>query len=53
MEKHKTENGKIIIGLIEMVGFVGNNGTNQEVKAKVDTGATRSSIDIKLASKLN
>jgi len=53
MEKHKTENGKIIIGLIEMVGFVGNNGTNKEVKAKVDTGATRSSIDIKLASKLN
>ena len=46
-------NGKIIVGLVEKVGFVGNNGTNQEVEAKIDTGATRSSIDIKLASKLN
>ena len=53
MEKHKIVNGKIIIGLIEKVGFVGNNGTSQEVEAKIDTGATRSSIDIKLASKLN
>ena len=53
MEKHKTVNGKIIINLIEMVSFVGSDGTNQVVEAKVDTGATRSSIDIKLASKLN
>lgn len=53
MEKHKTVNGKIIVGLIEKVGFAGRNGTSQEVEAKVDTGATRSSIDIKLASKLN
>ena len=53
MEKHKTVNGKIIVGLVEKVGLVGSNGTSQEVEAKIDTGASKSSIDIKLASKLN
>lgn len=53
MTVYEKINGKVIIGLIEVVGFIGNNGNNQDVKAKIDSGATRSSIDIKLASKLN
>ena len=53
MEKHKKVNGKIIVGLTEKIGLVSNNGSNKVTVAKIDTGATRSSIDIKLASKLN
>jgi hypothetical protein len=53
MKKHKKVDGKIIVGLTEKIGFVGNNGDNREITAKIDTGATRSSVDIKLASKLS
>ena len=53
MEKHKKVNGKITVGLTEKIGLMSSNGSNKEVVAKIDTGATRSSIDIKLASKLN
>ncbi len=52
MERHAKVDGKVIVGLTEKVSFVSSNG-NKEVTAKVDTGATRSSIDTKLASKLN
>jgi hypothetical protein len=52
MEEHNKVNGKIIVGLTEIVKLI-NNGKEIEVPAKVDTGATRSSIDIKLASRLN
>jgi hypothetical protein len=45
--------GKSIIGLIEKVSLLTKEGTQKEVDAKIDTGATRSSIDIKLASKLS
>jgi len=53
MNNHSMVNEKITIGLIENVSFKSNNGSDKEVIAKIDTGATRSSIDIKLASKLN
>lgn len=53
MEKHAKVNGNIIIGLTENIELISNNGGNKQVVAKVDTGATRSSIDIKFASKLN
>lgn len=53
MKKHAKMNGDIIVGLTETISLVSNDGKVQDVMAKIDTGATRSSIDIKLASKLN
>ncbi len=43
---------KMIIGMIEEVELIGNNGVNERLIARIDTGATKSSIDYKLASKL-
>ena len=42
-----------IIGLTEKVMVLGNNGHKKEVVAKIDTGATKSSIDVNLAANLN
>ena len=42
---------KKIIGLIEMVTIIGQTG-KEEVKAKIDTGADRSSVDLELAAKV-
>tara|TARA_B100000315_G_scaffold201270_1_gene193683 strand:+ start:302 stop:664 length:363 start_codon:yes stop_codon:yes gene_type:complete len=53
MKRHAKVNGNIIVGLTENVSFKSNNEADKEVEAKIDTGATRSSIDIKLASQLN
>ncbi len=53
MEEHKKVNGKIIVGLTENVTLVASDGKSMDVPAKIDTGATKSSIDVKLASKLN
>ncbi len=50
-KKYKTYNGKIIIGLSENIIIKGPEGT-KEVAAKVDTGATKSSIDSSLAAYL-
>ena len=50
--KHRKVDGKIIVGLTEDIELLSENGNSKEVTAKVDTGATKSSIDIKLASKL-
>jgi len=52
-KKHKRYNGKTVIGLSEEVVLIGKNNTKKSVVAKIDTGATRSSIDIKLAGQLN
>jgi hypothetical protein len=41
----------IIVGLTESIAFT-DNGNNKEVIAKVDTGATKSSIDSNLAEQL-
>ncbi|MBD3209668.1 ATP-dependent zinc protease [Candidatus Woesearchaeota archaeon] len=43
--------GRIIIGMIEDVEIT-NNGAKEQLRARVDTGATKSSVDYKLASKL-
>src|SRR3989344_7592476 len=53
MEERKKVNGKIIVGLTENVTLVAGDGQSMDIPAKIDTGATKSSIDIKLASKLN
>lgn len=42
---------KTIVGLLERVKL-NNNGTDMEIIARIDTGATKSSIDLSLASKL-
>lgn len=44
--------GKKLIGLIEKVGFYKKDGGIVELKAKVDTGADSTSIDITLAKEL-
>ena len=43
---------RTIIGLKESIIVYGNDGLSKEVLAKIDTGATKSSIDITLASEL-
>lgn len=52
MEEHERVNGKTIVGLTENVKIISSQGIFEEVVAKVDTGATKSSIDTKLATKL-
>ena len=42
---------RIIIGMIEEIE-VTNNGSRERLQARIDTGATKSSIDYKLASTL-
>ena len=42
-----------IIGLIEEIEIFGSNGNNKKIQARIDTGATRSSIDKELAEQLN
>lgn len=49
--KYKTYNSKIIIGLAENIKIDGPEGS-KDVMAKIDTGATKSSIDSKLAAEL-
>ena len=46
-------NGRIIVNLTEPISLISKSGKLKKVMAKIDTGATRSSIDIKLATKLN
>ena len=43
---------KVILGLIEHVAVYGSKGREAEVLARVDTGATSSSIDYTLAGEL-
>ena len=42
---------KTIVGLLEIVKL-SNDGKDEEIIARIDTGATKSSIDLSLASKL-
>ncbi|MAG91665.1 hypothetical protein CMO83_03245 [Candidatus Woesearchaeota archaeon] len=51
MGEYKTLNGKILIGLTEKVNIEHDNG-KKNVIAKIDTGATKSSIDTNLAAEL-
>ena len=43
---------KIIIHIREQITILGRNGSDKTLMAKIDTGATRSSIDTRLASEL-
>jgi hypothetical protein len=43
---------KVILGLTEEITLIGNNGETKEIVARIDTGATASSVDIRLAAKL-
>ncbi|MFH1506575.1 MAG: RimK/LysX family protein, partial [archaeon] len=43
---------KIVIGLTEQVKINNKNDEEEELIARIDTGATKSSIDLNLASKL-
>jgi len=47
--KYKT---KTIIGLVEPVKITGPSGKSRTVLARIDTGATKSSIDVRLAALL-
>ena len=51
MGKYKILDGKIVIGLAEKVNIF-SDGTKKNVISKIDTGATKSSIDTSLASEL-
>ena len=48
---HEIINGRTIVKLIESVKLLSVDGY-KDIDAKVDTGATKSSIDTKLATKL-
>src|SRR3989344_8017845 len=51
MGGYKKRNGRIVIGLTEKVR-VHNGRSRKPVIAKIDSGATKSSIDTNLAAKL-
>ena len=43
---------RYILGLIEKIVVLGNNGEKEELMARIDSGAITSSIDLNLAKKL-
>ena len=45
-------NDKIVIGYTEHIHIYGPEGKDMKVEARIDTGATKSSIDSSLAAKL-
>ena len=45
-------NGKTIIGLVEPIVIITGNGKNRTFRSKIDTGASKSSMDISLQKKL-
>ena len=51
MGKYRVLNGKVVIGLAEKVNIYCDGG-RKNVIAKIDTGATKSSIDTNLAAEL-
>ncbi len=44
---------KVIIGLTEKVTIYGKGDLKKQVRARIDTGATKSSIDAKMAAMLH
>ena len=52
MGGYKKLDGKVVVGLIEKIYLINGKG-RKPIVAKVDTGATKSSIDTNLASELN
>ena len=45
-------NERPILGLTEPITVIGNNNQKEEVLARIDSGATASSIDLNVAAKL-
>jgi len=52
MKEHEKVNGMTVIKLTESMKFFSPKGNTTELIAKVDTGATKSSIDTRLADEL-
>ncbi len=50
--KYQTIDGKIVIGLTEPVLIFSESEGKRAIVAKIDTGASKSSIDVNLASQL-
>lgn len=44
---------KIVVGLVEEIKIEAKDGKKKTIMARMDTGASKSSLDIKLAAKLN
>jgi hypothetical protein len=44
--------GKTVLGLTEKVTIFGNNNLKKEITARIDTGATKSSVDMDIAGQL-
>lgn len=50
--KYKKIEGKTVIGLVEPITIYTKDGVKKTIMAKIDTGASKSSVDINLASQL-
>ncbi len=50
--RYKKVDGKTVIGLAEPVTIFTKEGIKKTIMAKIDTGASKSSVDINLASHL-
>jgi len=50
--KYRKIDGKTVIGLVEPVTIFTRLGVRKTIMAKIDTGASKSSIDVNLASQL-
>ena len=50
--KYKKIDGKTVIGLTEPVTIFTRGGVKKTIIAKIDTGASKSSVDVNLASQL-
>lgn len=44
---------KTVVGLVEPVKVTGPTGRSREVLARIDSGATKSSVDVRLAAELS
>ncbi|MFH1064656.1 MAG: RimK/LysX family protein [Candidatus Woesearchaeota archaeon] len=44
---------KTVVGLVETVKMMGPTGKKKDVLARIDSGATKSSVDVKLAAELS
>jgi len=50
--KYQKIEGKTVIGLVEPVTIFTKAGMKKTIMAKIDTGASKSSVDVNLASQL-
>jgi len=49
---YKKLDGKIVVGIVEPITLYSRKGEKRKILAKIDTGASKSSIDVNLASQL-